>query len=100
MRVAIYLRCAHANETRFLAQRNKCVAYGQEHAHEVVGIYEDFAQGGYGLDRPGSHKLLQDARARMFSAVVVIDFARLRRDIKTIVRVEEILKDCHVTVIG
>jgi len=75
------------------AQIAECQAYAQRCGYEVAGIYQDKISGVTGKeDRPELSRLLQDAFARKFDAVVVYSIDRLGRSLKHCLEILESLK--------
>lgn len=91
-RVAIYARVSTTQQDTE-AQIAECQAYAQRCAYEMAGVYQDKISGVTGKDdRPELSRLLEDAFARKFDAVVVYSIDRLGRSLKHCLEILETLK--------
>lgn len=84
MIAAAYARYSTANqqETSIAAQLDGIRAYCEREGITLCAMpYIDEARSGTNLDRPGFQRLLADARAGKFGAVVVYDISRGSRDV-------------------
>ena len=90
--IAIYARVSTANQNTD-AQVAECRAYAERCGYTVTEIYIDTISGTTGKeDRPELSRLLQDAFARKFDAVVVYSIDRLGRSLKHCLEILESLK--------
>jgi len=90
--IAIYARVSTANQNTD-AQVAECRAYAERCGYSVTEIYTDTISGTTGKDvRPELSRLLQDAFARKFDAVVVYSIDRLGRSLKHCLEILESLK--------
>jgi len=91
-RIAIYARVSTSNQNTD-AQVAECRAYAERCGYSVTEIYTDTISGTTGKDvRPELSRLLQDAFARKFDAVVVYSIDRLGRSLKHCLEILESLK--------
>lgn len=84
MRAVAYARysTAHQNETSITAQLEAISAYCEKNGIELTGMpYIDEAFSGTNTDRPAYQRLLRDASAHRFDAIVVYDISRGSRDV-------------------
>ena len=84
MTAAAYARYSTANqqETSIAAQLDGIRAYCEREGITLASMpYIDEARTGTNMDRPGFQRLLADARAGRFEAVVVYDVSRGSRDV-------------------
>ncbi len=84
IRFAIYLRCStddqkHGDFTTIDVQREKNTAYVEAQGGVVIGVYADEGKSGTNLNRPEWKRLLSDAQAGKFDAVVMTYMSRLAR---------------------
>jgi DNA invertase Pin-like site-specific DNA recombinase len=92
-RIAIYGRVSTAGQSTDV-QIQECRAYAERCGYQVVGEYCDAISGITGKDdRPQLSRLLEDAFARKFDAVVVYSIDRLGRSLKHCLDILESLKD-------
>jgi DNA invertase Pin-like site-specific DNA recombinase len=91
MRVAIYARYSseHQNERSIDDQVRLCREHaGQLLGAEIIGVYADYALSGSSLkSRPEAARLLTDAGARIYDAVLTEALDRLSRDQEDIARI-------------
>lgn len=91
-RIAIYARVSTTQQDTE-AQIAECRAYAQRCEYELAGVYQDKISGTTGKDdRPELSRLLEDAFARKFSAVIVFSIDRLGRSLKHCLEILETLK--------
>lgn len=91
-RVAIYGRVSTVNQSTDV-QLQECRAYAERCGYQVVGEYCDTISGTTGKDeREALGRLLQDAFAKNFQAVVVYSIDRLGRSLKHCLEILETLK--------
>ena len=91
-RVAIYGRVSTVGQSTDV-QIQECQAYAHRCGFEVVATYTDTISGVTGKDdRPALTRLLDDAFARKFDAVVVYSIDRLGRSLKHCLDILESLK--------
>jgi len=91
-RIAIYARVSTSNQNTD-AQVAECRAYAERCGYSVTEIYTDTISGTTGKDvRPELSRLLQDAFARKFDAVVVYSIDRVGRSLKNCLEILETLK--------
>ncbi|MDH4078995.1 MAG: recombinase family protein [Nitrospira sp.] len=92
MRVAIYGRVSTTGQSTDV-QLQECRAYANRCGYQVVGEYCDTISGTTGKDdRPALTRLLEDAFARKFDAVVIYSIDRLGRSLKNCLEILESLK--------
>ncbi len=82
MKAVIYARYSTENQdARSIEdQERRCRVFAVARGLQVVDVYSDAAVSGTTTARPNLQRLLVDARARKFKAVVVDDLSRLSRD--------------------
>lgn len=91
-RIAIYARVSTILQDTE-AQIAECRVYAQRCGYELAGVYQDKISGTTGKDdRPELSRLLEDAFARKFSAVIVFSIDRLGRSLKHCLEILETLK--------
>lgn len=79
MKVAIYARTSKSDQ-KPENQTQELQNYAKTHNYEIVEIYEDRVSGAKAT-RPGLDRLMQDARAGRFNAVVIWKIDRLGRSV-------------------
>jgi DNA invertase Pin-like site-specific DNA recombinase len=81
--VAIYARYStDKQDARSIDdQLRRCREYAERHGMEVASEHSDEAQSGASRHRAGLQRLMAEAEARRFSAVLVDDLSRLSRDL-------------------
>lgn len=88
LRCALYARSATAENDATARQLAECESYVRDRAEEgwifVGQPYVDVGASGMNLDRPGLARLLRDAQAGRFDRVVVVDVARVARDVRLV----------------
>lgn len=93
MRVAIYGRVSTSGQSTDM-QIQECLAYAERSGYQVIGEYCDTISGTTGKDdRQALTRLLEDAFARKFDAVVVYSIDRLGRSLKHCLDILETLKN-------
>jgi DNA invertase Pin-like site-specific DNA recombinase len=82
MRAAIYGRFSTSKQdaASLEGQERVCRQYAERHGLTIVDVYTDAAISGSSTARDGLKRLLADAKARRFKAVLVPDLSRLSRD--------------------
>lgn len=72
-RAVIYARYSSKNQTEqsIEGQMRVCKAYAKDHSLLVVGSYADRAISGRTDNRPEFQKMMRDASAKVFDAVIV-----------------------------
>lgn len=91
-RVAIYARVSTSQQETEI-QVAECRAYAERCGYEVVAVYQDTISGLTGQDdRPALTRLLHDAFARKFEAVLVYSIDRLGRSLKHCLEILDSLK--------
>lgn len=91
-RIAIYGRVSTSSQSTDI-QLQECRAYAQRCGYQVTGEYCDTISGITGkCDRPELTRLLEDAFARKFDAVVIYSIDRLGRSLKHCLDILESLK--------
>jgi site-specific DNA recombinase len=82
MKAAIYSRYSTENQdaASLEGQERVCRAHAERLGCVVVNVYSDAAISGTTTKRPGLQRLLADAHARKFKALIVSDLSRLSRD--------------------
>ena len=87
MKVAIYTRVSTGGQNPEL-QRRELEEYARRHDWELVGVYEDVVSGSRS-ERPGRNRLMEDARARKFDAVICWSLDRFGRSLVDCIRTIE-----------
>jgi DNA invertase Pin-like site-specific DNA recombinase len=82
VKAVVYARYSTENQdSRSIEdQERRCRAYAAARGLQVVDVYADAAVSGTTTARPNLQRLLADAKARRFGAVIVDDLSRLSRD--------------------
>jgi len=83
-RVAVYLRVSTDLQDT-ASQLSILQKYASDRGFQIVGIYEDKGISGVKDSRPELDKLMNDARKRLFDAVLVFRFDRFARSLKHLV---------------
>ncbi len=99
MRTAIYTRSATGNQISLKGQYDRCARYAAEHEHVNVGVYEDAVQSGRTGIGDAMQRLMSDAEAHRFEAVIVEDTSRLSRSIKQLQRFVDGLRNLGIQLI-
>jgi putative DNA-invertase from lambdoid prophage Rac len=81
--LACYMRCSTSMQETTI-QKNDLVQYALSKGLEPL-IYEDVAYSGTNTNRPSFQRMMRDAKARKFSAIVVWKLDRFGRSIKDLV---------------
>lgn len=97
---AIYTRVsseAQAEPDRYslASQAEQCSAYAEAANLEIVRIYSDIYTG-QSEDRPEFSRLLEDARAGLFSDVILLDHSRLGRTVAVSSALRKSLQDLGI----
>lgn len=102
MRAAAYARYSTANQTdnSIQAQLTAIRAYLEREGHELVDIYADTAASATNTDRPEFRRMMSDARAGRFEAVVVYDVSRGSRDVSDWFAFRKAMAACGITVLS
>jgi len=83
MLVAIYVRVSTDEQAEqgisIPAQKSRLLAYCQAQGWEVYDFYIDDGYSGKDLERPAMQRLIEDATAKKFAAVLVLKLDRLSR---------------------
>src|SRR5690606_7200831 len=85
MRVAIYLRVSSSVQVDGISlqlQEERLRAYAASQGWEVVERYEDAGLSGSTTDRPAFQRMMEDARAKRFDAILVYKLDRLTRSVR------------------
>jgi len=94
-RVAIYGRVSTSGQSTDI-QLQECRQYAERCGYQVVGEYCDTISGTTGKDeREALTRLLEDAFARKFDALVVYSIDRIGRSLKHCLDILETLKSHH-----
>lgn len=99
MRTAIYTRSATGNQTSLKGQYDRCARYAAEHEHVSAGVYEDAVQSGKTGIGAALQRLMSDAEAHRFEAVIVEDTGRLSRNERQLQRIVDGLKNLGIQLI-
>jgi len=99
-RIAIYGRISTVNQSTDI-QLQECRQYAERCGYQVVSEYCDTVSGVTGKDeREALTRLLEDAFARKFAAVVVYSIDRLGRSLKHCLEILETLKSHRIDFIS
>lgn len=92
MKVALYARVSkHDKEQNPENQLIKMKEFVARNGWEIYKIYIDHASGAK-TSRPGFDQMLRDARARRFSAIIIVRVDRLARSTRQLLNIVEDLK--------
>jgi DNA invertase Pin-like site-specific DNA recombinase len=92
-KIAIYGRVSTAGQSTDI-QLQECRSYAERCGYQIVAEYTDTINGTTGKDdRPALSRLLEDAFARKFDAVVVFSIDRLGRSLKHCLEILDTLKE-------
>lgn len=92
MNVALYARVSrHDKDQNPENQLIKLREFASCHGWEVYATYVDYASGAK-TSRPGFDKMLRDARARRFDAILIVRIDRLARSTRHLLNVLEDLR--------
>lgn len=98
--VAVYGRVSTSGQSTD-AQIAECQQYAARCGYEVVSVYQDTISGLSSKDdRPELSRLLDDAFARKFEAVIVYSIDRIGRSLHNCLEILETLKNCHTDFIS
>jgi len=93
MKVAAYLRVSTDEQAEqgisIPAQQSRLTAYCQSQGWEIFDFYIDDGYSGKDLERPAMQRLLLDAGAKKFDAVLVLKLDRLSRRQKDVLHILE-----------
>lgn len=83
MRAAAYARYSTDRQTEnsIEAQLDAISTYCEKNGHIIVSTYVDMAKSATNTDRPDFQRMLSDARAGVFEAVIIYDISRGSRDV-------------------
>ncbi len=99
IRTAIYARVSQAEQAEnglsLGAQEDRCRAFAFAKGWDVVQVYVDGGHSGKSLDRPALQRLIADARAQVWSVVIVWKLDRLSRKQKDILYLLEDVLNPH-----
>lgn len=101
IRAAIYIRVSTEEQAKegfsLGAQRDRCEEFARSQGWEIVGVYTDDGYSAKNLKRPSLQRLMQDAEARAFDAVLVWKVDRLsRRQRDTLHLIEDVFTPAEV----
>jgi site-specific DNA recombinase len=93
-RAAAYVRAAtwEAAQEKLAEQERHIREWADLNGYEVVEVYAEIGSGNR-EDRPELQRLLSDSRAGRHEAVIVVDYARLFRNLSLMTRYLEMLQD-------
>jgi len=101
VKVAVYARVSTQEQavegTSLEHQSDQLISYCKSQGWEITGRYVDPGFTGKDGDRPGLRHLQADAKAGMFSKVVVYKLDRLARKLRLLLEIEEKLKEHSVS---
>jgi site-specific DNA recombinase len=93
MKIAAYLRVSTDEQAEqgisIPAQQSRLMAYCQSQGWEIFDFYIDDGYSGKDLERPAMQRLLRDAGAKKFNAVLVLKLDRLSRRQKDVLYILE-----------
>ena len=100
MKVALYARVSTVGkdqdpEVQLLHLRR----YASMKEWEVFNVYKDTCSGKT-TRRPGLDKLLKDAKARRFDAVLVLRIDRIMRSVKNFINLNDVLENYNIKIIS
>ena len=99
-RVALYLRVSTAEQAQghsLDSQRNALTAWAAKEGWEVVAVHEDPGASGTSVTgRPGFQRIIADAQAGKFDAILVLKVDRFARNVRDSSVYREVLADCGV----
>ena len=103
MKAAIYTRVsseeqAGADKASLGQQRERCEAYCKAQGWEVAEVYEDAGVSGTKVERPALGRLLTDAGAGKFEAVVFLKTDRFGRNARDLHNLAHQLRECGVAI--
>lgn len=84
-RYAVYVRVSTVEQAEghsLLSQREACEAFVAQHGGEVAAVYEDAGFSATSTDRPAFQRMLADAEAGAFNALVVPRYDRFARSLE------------------
>ncbi len=86
-RGAAYVRAAtwESAQEKLAEQEQNIREWADLNGFDVVEVYADLGPGN-GEARPGLQRLLEDARAGLYEAVIVVDMARLFRTLALLIQ--------------
>lgn len=90
MKCAIYARVSTRDKQHISMQLNNLRDYAERHELEVYDIYADKGASGAKASRPEWDRLLEDAKAKSFEAVLIYKLDRIGRSIANLM---ELFKD-------
>jgi DNA invertase Pin-like site-specific DNA recombinase len=99
-RIAIYARVSTFNGQHPEMQLAEIREYAARRGWDVAGEYVDLGVSGSKESRPGLNRMMRDAHARMFDAVVCWKLDRLGRSLKHLVTTIEDLAAYGVTFVS
>jgi DNA invertase Pin-like site-specific DNA recombinase len=93
-RAAAYVRAANWEDAQEkLAEQERHIReWADLNGYEVVEVYAEIGSG-HREDRPELQRLLSDSQARKHEAIIVVDYARLFRNLSLMTRFLEMLQD-------
>ena len=96
-RVALYLRVSTSEQTKghsLDSQRNDLVVWAQSQGWEIAKVYEDAGASGTAVEgRAGFQRMIADAQAASFDAVLVLKVDRFARSLRDSIVYRELLSD-------
>lgn len=102
MRVALYLRASTIKQSEegysLDYQRDKLIGYADVKDWTVVDEYEDAGESGRTTKRPAFNRMVEDAKKKMFDAVLVYKLDRFSRSLQDLLNVINILQNHDVAV--
>jgi site-specific DNA recombinase len=105
MNVAAYLRNStddQALKGTIANQRNKIEAYAKARELDIIAWYEDAGISGKILisSRPQGKLLIEDAKSKLFNAIIVTDISRLGRTALDILKSFDLFKSLSIPIIS
>jgi site-specific DNA recombinase len=94
-RAAAYLRVSSEEQTdgwSLEGQEKQIREYAERNGYEIVQVYQDEVSGSKDK-RPGFERMIQDAKAELFSAIIVLHTSRLFRSVHLARRYKDELRN-------
>lgn len=102
MHVALYLRASTVKQSEegysLEYQRDKLISYAEAKDWTVVHEYKDAGESGRTTKRPAFNRMVEDAKQKLFKAVLVYKLDRFSRSLQDLLNVINILQDYEVAV--
>lgn len=103
MNVCIYLRVSSSVQVDGISlqlQEERLRAYAASQGWEVVERYEDAGLSGSTTDRPAFQRMMEDARAKRFDAILVYKLDRLTRSVRDFHELADELEALGVAIVS